>query len=521
MHVRKPPLAAARIRYGNRMHDGLMDSASPAGLPSDEVCERARLARDARYDGRFFVGVLTTGIYCRPVCPARAPAQKNVRYFASAAAASLAGLRPCLRCRPESAPGSAAWRGTSAVVGRALHLIDDGALDTGSVDELAERLGITARHLHRLFLQHVGAGPQAVAITRRLHFAKQLLDDTRMSVSDIATAAGFGSQRQLHALVQRTWGRSPRDLRAAASRATRAAHATATDPDHGLRLRLTARPPFDGAAVCAWLAPRLVPGVESVDSTGSAHSGDVPGYARRLPGGGELRVRVHAYGVEVGLAGVRPERLLELTGRVRRMFDLACDPDAVAAVLGRDPLLAPLLRRWPGTRIPGAWDGYELAVRAVLGQQVSVAAATTLAGRLAAQAGGDAGYPAPDRLADVSDTALGQIGIPARRGQALRALAAAAAAGRLDFSAPERLRAELLTLPGIGPWTAEYIALRGAGDPDAFPASDLGLRKALGLALAPDGPPVSERALAARAEQWRPWRGYAAMLLWRSLGAGG
>jgi len=494
------------------------DPGSAPVLPSDEVCERARLARDARYDGRFFVGVLTTGIYCRPVCPARAPARQNVRYFASAAAASQAGLRPCLRCRPETAPGSAAWRGTSAVVSRALHLIDDGALDSGSVDDLAARLGITARHLHRLFLQHVGAGAQAVAITRRLHFAKQLLDDTRMSVRDIATAAGFGSQRQLHALVQRTWGRSPRALRAGGSRAAR----TAMDgPDAGLRLRLAARPPFDGAAVCAWLAPRLVPGVES------ATAGDVPGYARRLPDSGELRVAVGMHGdmhgdwhgVEVGLTGVRPERLLDVTGRVRRVFDLACDPDAVAAVLGRDRLLGPLLERWPGTRIPGAWDGFELAVRAILGQQVSVAAATTLAGRLAAHLGDGAGYPTPGRLAGASDAALGQIGLPARRAQALRALAHASAAGRLDFGAPERLRAELLTLPGVGPWTAEYIALRGAGDPDAFPASDLGLRKALGLALG--GPPVSECALAARAEAWRPWRGYAAMLLWRSLGTGG
>lgn len=489
-----------------------MHDESPPALPSVEVCERARLARDARYDGRFFTGVLTTGIYCRPVCPARAPARQNVRYFASAAAASQAGLRPCLRCRPETAPGSAAWRGTSAVVARALHLIDGGALDTGSVDELADRLGITARHLHRLFLQHVGAGAQAVAITRRLHFAKQLLDDTRMSVRDIAVAAGFGSQRQLHALVQRTWGRSPSALRAAAARAP--LPADPAEEDEGLRLRLAARPPFDGAAVCAWLAPRLVPGVESVNT------GDVPGYARRLPNGGELRVRVHAHGVEVGLSGVLPERLLDVAGRVRRMFDLACDPDAVAAVLGRDPLLAPLVQRWPGTRIPGAWDGFELAVRAILGQQVSVAAATTLAGRLAAHAGDGAGYPAPEQLADAADpagTVLRQLGLPARRAQALRELARAAAAGRLDFSAPERLRAELLTLPGVGPWTAEYIALRGAGDPDAFPAGDLGLRKALAMG----GPPVSERALAARAEAWRPWRGYAAMLLWRSLGAGG
>jgi AraC family transcriptional regulator of adaptative response / DNA-3-methyladenine glycosylase II len=480
------------------MHTDSIALESPPGLPPAEVCERARLARDARYDGRFFTGVVSTGIYCRPVCPARSPARHNVRYFASAAAAAAAGLRPCLRCRPEAAPGSAAWRGTSAVVARALHLIDGGALDVDSVDELAARLGITARHLHRLFLQHVGASAQAVAITRRLHFAKQLIDDTRMSVRDIATAAGFGSQRQLHTLVQRTWGRSPRALRAAASKAP------ATDPELDLRLRLAARAPFDGAAVCAWLSARLVPGVESADA----------GYARRLPGGGALRVHAHAHGVEVGLSGVPPERLLDLTGRVRRVFDLSSDPDAVAAVLGRDPLLRPLLERWPGTRIPGAWDGFELAVRAVLGQQVSVAAATTLAGRLAAHAGDDSGYPAPERLAGA---ALEQLGIPAQRAHALRALGRAAAAGRLDFSAPELLRAELLALPGIGPWTAEYVALRGAGDPDAFPASDLGLRKALALG----GPPVSERVLAARAESWRPWRGYAAMLLWRSLGAGG
>jgi AraC family transcriptional regulator of adaptative response / DNA-3-methyladenine glycosylase II len=259
--------------------------------------------------------------------------------------------------------------------------------------------------------------------------------------------------------------------------------------------------------VCAWLVARLVPGVES------AQAGDAPGYARRLPGGGELRVRVHASGVEACARDLPPERLLDVTGRVRRMFDLACDPAAATAALGRDPLLRPLLQRWPGTRIPGAWDGFELAVRAILGQQVSVAAATTLAGRLAAHAGGD-GYPAPERLADA---ALERLGVPARRAQALRALGRAAATGRLDFGAPDLLRAELLALPGIGPWTAEYVALRGAGDPDAFPAGDLALRKA----VAAGGPPVSERALAERAEAWRPWRGYAAMLLWRSLSAGG
>jgi AraC family transcriptional regulator of adaptative response / DNA-3-methyladenine glycosylase II len=216
-----------------------------------------------------------------------------------------------------------------------------------------------------------------------------------------------------------------------------------------------------------------------------------------------MDVDVAGHGVEVGLAGVGPERLLDLTGRVRRMFDLACDPEAVAAVLGRDPLLAPLIRRWPGTRIPGAWDGYELAVRAILGQQVSVAAATTLAGRLAAHAsntGAGPGYPAPDRLADMPDATLAQIGIPARRAQALRELARAAAAGHLDFSAPERLRAELLTLPGIGPWTAEYVAMRALRDPDAWPGGDLWLRRA---------------AAGADSDAWRPWRAYAAMLLWQ------
>ncbi|HEX5340405.1 MAG TPA: AlkA N-terminal domain-containing protein [Gammaproteobacteria bacterium] len=472
------------------------------------ICDRARLARDPRFDGRFFIGVLSTGIYCRPVCPAPAPKKSNIRYFPTAAAAAEAGLRPCLRCRPEAAPGTPAWAGTSTTVRRALRLIHEGALDTGSVDELAARLGVGARHLHRLFVQHVGAPPVTVAQTRRLHFAKRLIDDTALPMTGIALASGFGSLRRFNAAFRNTYGRAPRELR----RERRNAGNARTE---GLCLRLAYRPPYDWKALHDFLAARAMPGVERVTSHAYARSiriNDVNGWIEVQPvqGADALELCVH---------GLEPCALFGVVTRVRQMFDLAADPADVRGVLRRDTLLAPLLRRRPGLRLPGAWSGFEIAVRAVLGQQVSVAAARTFAARLVASYGSPISateglthlFPEPAQLATADLTA---IGLTRSRAATIRALATAARDGAVRFdagNAADELRNSLLAISGIGPWTAEYIAMRGQSDPDAFPAEDLILRR-----MAGNGKALTATALRKRSEAWRPWRAYAVMHLWRA-----
>ena len=477
-----------------------------APLPARTALDRARRSRDPRFDGRFFVGVTSTGVYCRPVCPAPSPRDAHVRYFPSAAAAGEAGFRPCLRCRPEAAPGTPAWIGTSAVVRRALALVHEGALDGASVDALAARLGIGPRHLHRLFVAHVGAPPLAVAQTRRLHFAKRLIDETDLTMTEIAFASGFGSLRRFNDTFRRTYDRAPSALR-------RLRRTDAAPPRGETALRLAFRPPYDLARVLGFLAARAIPGVERVDATG---------YARTLAlASGPAVVRVgpvpgrHALVLRV--TGAPASALLQLTGEARRVFDLAADPALIGAALGPDPLLGPLVRRRPGLRIPGAWDAFECAVRAVLGQQVSVEAGRTLARRLVARAGTTLPqateglthlFPSPAALAGAD---LAGLGLTSARAHALEALARAVADGRLDLRAPaDEVTAGLAALPGIGDWTAQYVALRALGEPDAFPAGDLVLRRA----AAGGGAPLTARALAARAEGWRPWRGYAVLHLW-------
>ena len=472
-----------------------------------DACDRARLARDPRFDGRFFIGVKTTGIYCRPICPAPTSKQCNVKYFPSAAAAAEAGYRPCLRCRPEAAPGTPAWLGTSATVRRALRLIQEGALDDASVEQLAQRLGIGPRHLHRLFIQHVGASPLAVAQTRRLHFAKRLIDDTRLAMTDIALASGFGSLRRFNDAFHKTYGRAPRDLRR--ERPTGVAKADA------LTLKLAYRPPYDWAAIRDFFTVRALPGVERVDGDVYARTVRVNGAVgwievRPVPKADALRLSVH---------GLGPEALFGIVHRVRQMFDLAADPADVRQVLKKDTLLAPLLRRRPGLRVPGAWDPFELAVRAVLGQQVSVAAARTFAGRIVAAHGEPLPvpveglthlFPAPEVLAKAS---LGGAGLTAARARTLNALAAAVVKRDLCLSEAvpgEEARAALTRIPGIGNWTAEYVAMRALSDPDAFPAEDLVLRR-----IVSPRKPLAAKALLERAEQWRPWRAYAVLHLWR------
>jgi AraC family transcriptional regulator of adaptative response / DNA-3-methyladenine glycosylase II len=471
-------------------------------------CYRALRSRDARFDGRFFVGVTSTGIYCRPICPAPTPKPRNVRFFSCAAAAQTAGFRPCLRCRPESAPGTPAWVGTSAVVSRALRLLAQGALDDGDVESLAARLGLGGRHLRRLFDEHLGASPTAIWQAQRAHFARRLIDETRLPMSEIASSAGFRSIRQFNHAMRQTFGAAPTTLR-------RRARPHGAAPD--LTVRLPFRPPLDWTRLLAYLAGRAIGGVEHVGADT---------YRRTIALGedaGILTVRRPARDANhllLSVDGPGTASLFETVGRVRRLFDLDADPRHVVAHLGRDPALARRVRRAPGLRLPGTWDPFELGVRAILGQQVSVAAATTMAGRLAGRFGtplatADAAlthvFPSP---AVLRVAAVEHIGLPATRAAAIRAFAAAIddRSLLLDGSRPlAEVIAQMCALPGVGPWTANYVAMRGLGEPDAFPAGDLGLRRALANGA---GLPTPAR-LMAHAEAWRPWRGYAAMHLWQ------
>ncbi len=474
---------------------------------NDERCYRALRARDARFDGRFFVAVRTTGIYCRPVCPAPAARRENVSFYGNAAAAEEAGYRPCRRCRPETAPGSPPWAGTAASVERALRLIDEGLLDEHGVDALAARLGLGDRHLRRLFLQHVGATPLSVARTRRAHFARRLIDQTRLPLTQVAFASGFRSVRQFNDLLKATFGAAPRELR----RAARGPAAEAA----GLELRLPARPPYDPAVVLAFLAPRATPGLEQVEG---------PLYRRLIPlPDGPARVEIEAgeRGLALRVSRASGSGLMALVAGARRLFDLDADGPAIHAHLRRDPALAARLPRPAALRLPGTLSPWELAVKAVLGQQVSVAAARTFAARLVERLGEPvAGHEPLVRLfptaAAVAESDLDGLGLTLGRAATLRALARAVADGQLQLEpgAPsDETQAALCAIPGIGPWTAAYVALRALGDPDAFPAADLGLRRALaeGGAL----PPLAE--VERRAEAWRPWRGYAVFALWNSL----
>ncbi|MEX0838103.1 MAG: AlkA N-terminal domain-containing protein [Parvibaculum sp.] len=478
------------------------------GLDPD-LCYRAIQAKDARFDGRFFVCVSSTGIYCRPVCPARVPKRENCRFVPSAAAAEAAGFRSCLRCRPEAAPGTPAWVGTAASVSRALRLIDEGALDEGKLDDLAQRLGMGERQLRRLFLAHVGAGPQSVAANRRLLTAKQLISDTRLPLAEVAYAAGYRSLRRFNDAIRQAYGVAPGEIR----------RASETASGGGIVMRLGYRPPFDWERLVTYLAGRAMPGVESVTQKRYARSfrlDSVSGTLTVAPAkkGHALEARVAVAGAGAGAA--LPMR--RIAARLRRLFDLDADPSAIAAAFRGDPLIGPRLARVKGLRVPGAFDGFELAIRAVLGQQISVKGATTIAGRIVAKFGepidsGEEGithlFPAPRRLADADFAGLGLTG---GRISTLKSLAAAVASGALDFSPRETLEAkiaELTALPGIGEWTAHYVALRALGEPDAFPASDLGLRKAAG-----GGAPVATKELELLSQDWRPWRGYAALALW-------
>jgi AraC family transcriptional regulator of adaptative response / DNA-3-methyladenine glycosylase II len=487
----------------------------PTELADRDVCYRALRTRDARFDGRLFVGVTSTGIYCRPVCPARAPRAENCRFFRSAAAAQQAGFRPCLRCRPETAPHQGSWRGTSNTVSRALALIAAGALDRGAEgageEALAERVGVGARQLRRLFQHHLGATPLAVAQTRRVLFAKQLIQDTSMSMAEVAMAAGFGSVRSYNETFRALYGRPPSALRRRGLR-ERAARPFA---EAGVSLRLRYRPPYDWEAMLAHLAERAVDGVEQVADGTYRRVVALGGCAGRL----EVTHDAARACLVATIAFPSVRELPVLVAGVRRVFDLDADVEAIGRHLAGDPRLAPLVARRPGLRSPGAWDPFELAVRAVLAQEVTLVAARGLAARLAAACGEPVAvghpslrvaFPTP---AQVARADLACLAVPRARREALRALALAAEAD------PDLLRptgdlasavARLRALRGVGEWTAQVIALRALREPDAFPAADRGLLRA----AAALGVGTSPRALLGAADAWRPWRGYAAQHLW-------
>lgn len=477
-----------------------------------DACYRAFATRDPRFDGRIFIGVHTTGIYCRPICPARTPKRENVSFYPTASAAQEAGFRPCLRCRPESSPDLGAWRGTSNTVSRALTLIGEGILDGEAVDALARRLGVGERHLRRLFKQHLGASPIAVAQTRRVLFAKQLIVETTMPLTEIALASGFGSVRRFNTTFQALYDRRPRDLRR--SRGTNNERPAAA----GITLTLPYAPPYDWNATARFLAARAIDGVEVVQENKA--------YTRSVAIDGAQGVIAvepddDRCGLKVRIRFPRVEYLAAIVERVRRLFDLRADPLAIGKHLSADRFLAPLVVRRPGLRVPGAWDGFEVAVRAVLGQQIPVPAARKLAAKLVSTYGDPSDtavtdglthtFPTPARIAQAD---LSALAMPAARAAALSSLAAAAASHRDLFSPRDTLEtaiAKLRALRGIGEWTAQYIAMRALREPDAFPAADIGLMRAMSKL---EGKRPSASTLLARAEAWRPWRAYAAQHLW-------
>ncbi|MFN2425486.1 MAG: AlkA N-terminal domain-containing protein, partial [Candidatus Binatia bacterium] len=498
-------------------------------------CYRAALSKDRRFDGRFFTGVVTTGIYCRPVCPVVPPKFENMRFYACAAAAEAAGFRPCKRCRPETAPGTPAWLGTSAVVSRGLRLISEGGLDDGNLEALAARLGMGERQLRRLFAQHLGASPLDVARARRVHFARNLIDQTDLAFAEIAHSAGFHSIRQFNHALKETFRETPTALR---GRRTRRGEARKTALGEGsaaaILVKLPYRPPLAWTAMLDFLAHRAIPGVESAAdgcyrrtieadgavgvievTAGDADTGRAPKTSAHL-------APHHAPHLAMRVELPHCRNLIGIVERARRIFDLGADPTRIGEHLSRDAQLAPLVAATPGLRVPGAWDPFELAVRGVLGQQITVKGATTLAGRLVRAFGEPLENPSGalthlfPRAEVMAEADLFAIGMPRARAAALRNVAAAAASGRLVFDAALGLDdavQRLCAIPGFGPWTAHYIAMRALAEPDAFPETDIGVRRALGTG----GGLASVAEVRKRAEAWRPWRSYAVIHLWYGM----
>ena len=488
--------------------------SSPATPLDADACYRAVAAHDARFDGAFFIGVTSTGIYCRPVCRVKTPRRENCRFFAHASQAEGAGFRPCLRCRPELAPQTLAWSAQDASALLAQHaarLLDSPDAwgdEVPSVAGLAARLGVSDRHLRRVFEAELGVSPMDWLQTRRLLAAKQLLADTRLPVAQVALAAGFASLRRFNAAFAAQYRMSPTALRRDGSEAK---------PGDGIAVTLGYRPPYDVREMLQFLQQRGIAGVEQIDQ--STHT-----VARTLRldddtrGWIACRFEPEQHRVQVRVADSLAPQLPRVIARVRAWLDLDADPAAIHAVLGADfPALA-------GLRVPGTLDGFELAVRAVLGQQVTVAAARTLTTRLVERFGTPLAtpidgltrlFPSPATLAAASGDELGQLGLVRQRQAAIHALAQAVTSGQIRLHAGADVAATmdaLKALPGIGAWTADYIALRALRWPDAFPAGDVALQKA----LSPDGQRLTARAAEGRAERWRPWRAYAVIRAWHS-----
>jgi AraC family transcriptional regulator of adaptative response / DNA-3-methyladenine glycosylase II len=482
---------------------------------SRSACYRAVLARDDRYDGRFFTCVKTTGVFCRPICPARPPKLENCAFVPTTAAAQAAGFRPCLRCRPESSPDLDAWRGTSATVSRALKMIEGGALDDeGDVASLADRLEIGERQLRRVFRHHIGATPVTVAQTRRLLLARQLIHQTDLPMIDVALGSGFRSVRRFYETFQQIYGRAPSALR-------RRRTATVTSPSPQISLFLPYRPPYDWAAMIRFLEARAIAGVERVAKDS---------YSRVIELGnatGSITL-AHAPDQSALRAIVRFPHLNALPliiARIRRMFDLSAEPAAIIAALSADPILRPLISARPGLRLPGGWDGFEIAIRAVLGQQITLKEATLLAGRIVSALGKPVAdsidipglthaFPRPERF---KRNSLAAIRMPRARAAAIQSLAAATIANPHLFDPRPDLAdavARLRGFPGIGEWTAQYIAMRALGESDAFLAGDVGIQRR----LAQNGRRPTASELLVRAEHWRPWRAYAVLHLWMAEG---
>ena len=470
-----------------------------------ERCYRALASRDARFDGWFVVGVRSTGIYCRPSCPAIVPRRENVTFLRTAAAAQRSGFRACKRCRPDASPGSPEWNTRADVVGRAMRLIADGVIDREGVTGLARRLGYSGRQLQRHLTSELGAGPLAIARAHRAQTARLLIESTDLPLSQVGFAAGFASTRQFNATVREVFATTPGALR----RRSRVSHDTA--PPGEITLRLPARAPFDGPALLSFLGDRAVPGVEDYDGVAFRR-------ALRLPqAAGVVALDVDSGGLRCRLRLDDLRDLGPAIQRCRRLADLDADPAGIAATLQDDTLLGPLVRRSPGRRVPGTTDGAEIAIRAVLGQQVSVAAARRLAGTLVsdvddALANGDGAvthlFPTAAAVRDAVDA----LPVPHERRDSVRRVAAALDDGTVTLDAGTDAGTAvggLLALRGIGPWTAGYVAMRGLGDPDAFPTGDAAVRRSL-CALGR----ATGREQAAAVERWRPWRAYAVMHLW-------
>jgi len=466
------------------------------------VCSRARLARDARFDGKFFIGVLTTKIYCRPICRSRTSQESNVRYFPSAAAAAEAGFRPCLRCRPECAPGTPAGAGTQNTVSRALRLIGETGLEDGGVEALAEHVGMGSRHLRRLFLRHLGATPSAVAHTRRLQFAKRLIDETTLPMTRIAFAAGFGSVRRFNAAIRKVYHRAPTQLRRLAGKMVRQRQ------DHYL-FHLSFRPPYDWESMLEFLAAQAIPGVEIVQEGYFRRSISLQGSRGYL----EASLDANRNALEVRVLFGDPRCLFFIIERVRAMFDLDADWATIARTLATDPALAAQVSSRPGRRVPGCWNGFEFATEAILGQDVDLETANALARKMVSCFGQPYSpadgithlFPTPEVLAGAD---LESIGSPRPQADAIRTLGRLVRDGQIRFEKvtdAEVLLAQLQEIPGIGRNALQWIAMRAFREPDTIPSSDPDLQEALGEASASD---VEERS-----EAWRPWRAYAAMYL--------